>query len=153
MAEVRSMENCRVAYQATAGRTKLMHKRTGDYDQTQATEVLGAFNHFVADVVSRYEANDRIRLECDQQTQDLLHFIELQDDMNASDGYKIYRKLAEVRRTRRVCKNENELLSAMYGFIQQNPKLVSELPIVLGKTRTAKECIENRLYSARTDII
>ncbi len=73
--------------------------------------------------------------------------------MNASEGYKTYKKLAEVRRQRRNCKNENELLAPLYVFIQQNPKTVNELATVLGKCRAAKDAIEHRMYSARTDII
>ena len=83
----------------------------------------------------------------------LLHYIELHEDMNASEGYKTYRKLAEVRRERRVCKNENELLLPIYTFIQQNPKFINELATVLGRTRTAREAINKRMYSARTDVI
>ena len=111
------------------------------------------FNRFLINVVAQYEANERMRSECEQKSQDLLHFIELHDDMNASEGYKIYRKMADVRRERRISKNENELLSPLYNFIQQNQRFINELSSVLGKTRTAKELIEKRIYSARTDVI
>lgn len=152
MAEVRSIPRP-VYHTQDAGKTILIQRQINDYDQTNAVEMIGAFNRFLMDVVSRYEANDRIRQECDQKSQDLLHFIELHDDMNASEGYKTYRKLAEVRRERRISKNENELLSCIYAFIQQNPKFVNELSMILGKTRAAKESIEKRIYSARTDVI
>lgn len=134
-------------------RTILIQRNIEEYDQTNALETICEFSHFLRDVVSRYEANERIRVECEQKSNDLLHLIELHDDMNASDGYKAYKKLAEVRRERRVCKNENELLAPLYAFIQQNPKAINELAAVLGRCRAAKEAIDRRVYSARTDII
>ena len=134
-------------------KTILVQRNIEEYDQTNALETISEFSHFLRDVVSRYEANERIRVECEQKSNDLLHLIELHDDMNASEGYKAYKKLAEVRRERRVCKNENELLAPLYAFIQQNPKAINELAAVLGRCRAAKEAIDRRIYSARTDII
>ena len=154
MAEVRPIQVCRNAKQGSEpGKTILFHRRIAEYDQLNAVETLGMFNHFLIDVVAQYEGNERMKTACEQKSQDLLHYIELHDDMNASEGYKIYRKLADVRRERRISKNENELLSPLYNFIQQNQRLVSELSSVLGRTRAAKETIEKRIYSARTDVI
>ena len=141
------------AFTRPADRTILIQRTIADYDQTSAVEMLTSFNRFLIDVVARYEGNEQSITECDRKSSDLLHYIELHDDMNASEGYKTYRKLADVRRERRISKNENELLLALYNFIKQNPRLVSELSSVLGKTRAAKESIEKKIYSARTDII
>jgi len=144
----------KVVYQtADPTKTILIQRNIEDYDQTNALDTICEFNQFLREVVSRYESNERIRVECDQKSSDLLHYIELHDDMNASDGYKTYKKLAEVRRERRVCKNENELLAPLYSYIQQNPKAINELTAVLGRCRAAKEAIDRRIYSARTDII
>lgn len=134
-------------------RTTLLQRSVADYDTTRAVEVLSSFNRFLIEVVSRYEGNIRVIADCDRKSNDLLHFIELREDMNAAEGYKAYRKLTDVRRERRVCKNENELLNAVYTFIQQNPRFVSELNSVTGKTRAAKDSIERKIYSARTDVI
>lgn len=144
----------KVAYQSPEpGKTILIQRNVEDYDQTNVLENVCEFGKFLRDVVSRYEENERIRIECEQKSMDLLHYIELHDDMNASDGYKAYKKLAQVRRERRNCKNENELLAPLYSYIQQNPKAVNELAAVLGRCRAAKEAIDKRIYSARTDII
>ena len=146
MAELRALAR-------PADRTILFQRSVADYDQTGAVDILTMFNRFLIDVVSRYEGNIEVITDCDRKSSDLLHLIELREDMNAAEGYKTYRKLANVRRERRVSKNENELLAATYYFIQQNPRFVSELSSVLGKTRAAKESIEKKIYSARTNII
>ena len=141
------------AFSIPTDRTVLIQRNVADYDQTNAAEVLASFNRFLVDVVTRYESNQQMITDCDRKSSDLLHLIELKDNMNASEGYKTYRKLASVRRERRICKNENELLSAIYAYIQQNPRLVNDLASILGKTRSAKASIDQKIYCARTDII
>ena len=141
------------AFNRPADRTILIQRSIADYDQTNAVEMLAAFNRFLIEVVARYEGNELSITDCDRKSSDLLHYIELHEDMNASEGYKTYKKLALVRRERRISKNENVLLLPMYNFIKQNPRLVNDLASVLGKTRAAKESIEKKIYSARTDII
>ena len=133
--------------------TILVNRNLAEYDPLHAIDALCEFNRFLRDVVSRYEENDRLRIECENKSNDLLHYIELRGDMNASEGYKAYKKLAEVRRERRCCKNENELLAPLYAFIQQNTKAINEMTAVLGRCRGIKEVIEKRTYCARTDII
>ena len=133
--------------------TILIGHNIAEYDPLQAIDTICEFSRFLRDVVSRYEENDRIRVECENKSNDLLHYIELHGDMNASEGYKAYKKLAEVRRERRCCKNENELLTPLYTFIQQNTKAINELATVLGRCRNIKEIIDKRTYCARTDII
>ena len=154
MSEANAFAQCQAAYQTTdPGRTILIQHNIADYDQTRAVEVIGAFNRFLIDAVTRYEGNLETISICDRQTTDMLHLIELHSDMNASEGYRAYRKLAAIRRQRRVCKNENELLAAAYAFIKQNPHFAGDLSGVLGKTRAAKASIEKKVYCARTDII
>lgn len=133
--------------------TILVGRNITEYDPLHAIDTLCEFNRFLREVVSRYEENDRLRIESENKSNDLLHYIELRGDMNASDGYKAYKKLAEVRRERRCCKNENELLSPLYAFIQQNTKAINELSSILGRCRGIKELIDKRTYCARTDII
>ena len=154
MAEIRSLDKGRLAFQASdANRRVLFQRSGGDCDPLNAVDMLTAFNRFLLEVTARYEANERVLTECEQKSQDLLHYIELHDDMNAAEGYKTYRKLAEVRRERRIRKNENELLSPLYSFMKQNPRFATELAQALGKTRSSRETIEKRCYSAKTDVI
>jgi len=133
--------------------TILVNHNISECDPLHAIDMLCEFNRFLKDAVSRYEENERLRVENEKRSNDLLHYIELRNDMNASEGYKAYKKLAEVRRERRCCKNENELLTPLYTFIQQNAKTINDMTSVLGRCRTIKETIEKRGYCARTDII
>lgn len=131
----------------------LVGRNISEFDPLHAIDTICEFNRFLREVSSRYDENERIRVDCENKSNDLLHYIELRSDMNASEGYKAYKKLAAVRRERRCCKNENELLAPLYAFIQQNSKVINELNSILGRCRTIKENIEKRAYSARTDII
>ena len=70
MAAVRSFSGSRPAYQtAEPGRTVLFHKGNADYDQIKPVEMIGAFNRFLLEVISRYEGNDQTRQECEQKSQ------------------------------------------------------------------------------------
>lgn len=52
--------------------------------------------------------------ELENEMQDLLHYIEMAADKNAAVGSKLYKKLADIRRRRRICKNEIDLLTPVY---------------------------------------
>lgn len=131
----------------------LVNSNPVEYDTLHVIDTIREFNRFLKAVVSHYEENERLRLESDHKSSDLLHYIELHGDMNASEGYKAYKMLAQVRRERRCRKNENELLAPLYAYIQQHAKAVNELSFVLGRCRGIKETIDKRAYCPRTDII
>lgn len=84
--------------------------------------------------------------------QDLLHFIEMAADKNANLGFKLYKRLAEIRRERRVCQNELDLLQPIYDAFGGGEKL-NVLAQVQGACRTTKQAIDGRAYTIRTDIL
>lgn len=124
-----------------------------EYDSLHPEESVKAFLAFARSAKARYEENERLREECDAQTQDLLHFIEMSDNLNAANGYGAYKKLAEVRRTRRACKNENDLLKPFYDYYMAHRDMESQLARIQGGCRTTKEAIGNKRYGMRTNIM
>lgn len=133
--------------------TLLKHHNSTDYDTLDVLEIIEEFNTLLKEAKSVYEENEALKKESDDQLQDLLHYAELHNNLNASDGYRVYKKITEARRERRRSKDENELLEPLMEFIRQNPKLVNEIGTLVGRLRGTKRCIEQRIYKTRTDII
>ena len=124
-----------------------------DYDSLRVEEAIHSFLNFARAVGERHKGNLEAINMCDDQTQDLLHYMELQDDLNCCHGNELYRKLREVRRERRTCKNENELLDSIHDWVDQNAAAIKSLERVLGATRAKKDTISKRLYMTRTNIL
>ena len=90
----------------------------------------------------------------EKETQDVLHYIELHANMNAADGNEMYKKLREIRRNRRQCKNEMDLLEPAYNFFKtQAAELATQLSVVQGKCKQLKAGIDGRQYTLRTGVI
>lgn len=124
-----------------------------DFDSLDPVSQLQNFMAFAKNVITRYEENQRLWEETDKQTQDILHYIELSDNLNAAKGYQAYKKLAEVRRNRRQYKSEIDLLQPLYEYLNNNMSVINQLTMIQGKCRTNKETIQLRSYSMRTEVI
>lgn len=115
--------------------------------------VIRGFNKSCQDAISRYNSN----IECihmrDQDTQDILHEIELSGSKNAREGYKLYRKLKLVREDRRRAKNENEVLEPLVQWLQANKQFQNQLAQIQGKCGSKQQVIANRKYSPRGNIL
>lgn len=125
--------------------------RDSDFDSLRPVEAVEGFLAFCASVRSRYEGNAQQEENANLETQDLLHFMELSENLGVSEGFKAYRKMREVRRVRRDAKNENELLLPVYNFLARTD-FVSQLQRVLGDLRARQELVSKRQYGMRTDI-
>lgn len=132
--------------------TLITLKKQGKFDSLMPEEKLKDFLGFARDVITRYEADVRRQSDLEQETQDLLHYVELSDDMNACVGNKMYQKIREIRRERRACKNEIDLLKPLYDYLADKT-VINQLAAIQGKCRTSKEAINQRAYTLRTDVI
>ena len=121
--------------------------------QLDPVPIISDFGKQCKEAVARYNAN----IECikcrDDDTQDILHEIELSSSKNASEGYKLYRKLKYVREDRRRAKNENELLEPLVQWIAANKQTMNQLSQIQGKCNTKQQVIANRIYTPRGDIL
>jgi len=75
-------------------------------------EITNQFACVLNNFEKEYEVLFNEQSEVDKQQQDILHRIE-EVDLNASQGYKVYRQLKTVRQRRRKIKNE---ISAFTSF-------------------------------------
>lgn len=127
--------------------------RSYNYDSLHPEEAIRQFVSFLRSVRSRYDANYAVVGEMDLTQQDLLHAIEMSDDMDAKGGYDMYRRTREVRRNRRCCKNENELLEPIRNFLENNAGFVTSLERLQGDVAAAKQRIDSKRYTYRTKIM
>ena len=125
---------------------------TDEYDTMQPEETIRSFCSSIRDMLSKYE-EDRERLEkLEQEMQDLLHYIEMSGNKNANIGFKLYKQLAEVRRERRIRKNEIDLLQPIYSNFKDTD-LLNVLGRIQGNCRAIKQQINNKSYIVRTDVL
>lgn len=98
----------------------------------------------------RYQANFSGVHEQDLITQDLLHKLELEQN-NAVQLVQLAKQLKECRKTRRMMKDEIELMQPLMDFMQdgQNRRCVHQLQEALGKMRDVSNHHENRRYYPR----
>lgn len=122
------------------------------YDTLQPEETLRNFCAAVRVMLSRYEGHKERLEKLESQMQDLLHFIEMGKNKNAKDGFILYQKLCDVRRERRICKNEIDLLQPIYNAFHDT-SLLDHLGNIQGECHTIKQLIDRKGYSVRTDIL
>lgn len=125
---------------------------TVDYDSTKPEETIRNFVSDIRGMVSKFEWNRARIAEIETELVDLEHYIEIASYKTVPNGYRLYRKLAELRRERRACKNENDLLQPIYEYFHAT-EVLNRLSAVQGECTKAKNAIDGRCYLVRTDIL
>ena len=123
-----------------------------EYDTLHPEETIKDFCSSIRNMLSKYQYNKEQYDHLEYEMQDLLHYIEMGSDKNANAGYKLYKRLAEIRRERRRCKNEMDLLQPIYDAFGGGDKL-NVLAQIQGNCRVTKQTINNRAYTVRTDVL
>ena len=123
-----------------------------EYDTLHPEETIREFCASIRSMLSRYQYNKDQYNMLEQEMQDVLHYIEMSSDKNANAGYKLYKRLTEIRRERRICKNEMDLLQPIYDAFGGGEKL-NTLSQIQGLCRTTKMSIDGRAYTVRTDVL
>lgn len=137
---------------AAPAETFVSLSRSAEFDTLLPVDRVKDFLAFARDVISRYEGNIARQKELEDETQDLMHVAELTEKVSAAQGYKNWRKLQEVRRERRACKNETELLKPLYDYLQDRA-VINQLSQIQGKCSSSKQVISMRKYALRTDVM
>ena len=101
------------------------------------------------------EANRRAgiaEIDLDNQTQDILHNIEI--NTNYPYDYVIQGlALSSIRRKRREAKDIQWITAPVVQWVNQNQKTINELEKLLGAVRKAEKSTINRVYKNRTNIL
>lgn len=123
-----------------------------EYDSLNPEEKIRSFLAFARRVTIRYEENQRMIEAYQQQTQDVLHKIELSENLDAPGGFKMYKLLRDIRRERRKCKNECDLLKPVFDYLQAHPEMEGQMAQIQGKCKNLKTGIDSRQYTLRTGV-
>ena len=123
-----------------------------EYDTTQPEETMRKFVFAVKEMMARYEWCKSRLVELENEMQDILHYAEMASNKCVPDGFKVYAHLRDVRRERRQCKSEIELLYPVYEKFH-GTTFLDQISMVQGQCGTVKRTIESRGYSIRTDVL
>lgn len=101
------------------------------------------------------ESDDRISREeeliKENETQDLLHILELNSKLTFSEKGNIAKQLADIRQKRRIAKDTNSVTYLICEWISSHTDAIKSLEKLLGEVRKAEKKTENRFYTPRTD--
>lgn len=102
----------------------------------------------VRDIPNQFHKNNEMINKLERERSDLLHYAELVD-LNASEGYQLYKEIQDVEKKRRVLKDENEQLQHLAPIVRKWRDRLKQLDHAVGDIRKVKDKKENRLYRCR----
>lgn len=116
------------------------------------SEYISCFLDFMRESTMEYEVARSRQSDADNETQDLLHRLELHDD-TYHDMARISRELKKVRRERRKAKDTVAELEPVCKWREENARALKSLEQLLGAVRKAEKATQNRIYMDRTDAV
>lgn len=116
------------------------------------SEHLEKFLNFLRETQMKYQVAVAKEMDADEETQDILHRLELNEDTD-EDIMKIVKIVKDVRRERREAKDTKIHAEPIIRWIKENEKVIKTLELVLGDVRKAEKRTENRYYIPKTDIL
>lgn len=116
-------------------------------------ETLDAFLTFIRTSKSEYKMYKSIEEDENNATQDLLHYLELEDDISYHDFAKLSRATKKIRQRRREAKYSIEILSPIVNWAESHQSVIKELEELLGSMRKNEKLANNKRYNYKTSII
>ena len=109
------------------------------------------FIQIANDVVKRYESNEDIIKQTQEELTDVEHEIELSKDQDMYHGWLLYRQIKDLRNKRRQAKDENALLKDMYEYIksQQGQTFKSKIQSIQSSSAKVYDAQSKRTYQPR----
>lgn len=90
--------------------------------------------------------------EANNETQDILHTIEL-CNCTVQERNKLFKALSEIRRKRRLCKNEESVLAPIMEWMRNHEKEIQTLQQLLGTLRGVESSVNGeKFYRSRSDV-
>ena len=124
-----------------------------DFDSMNPEQTLSEFLKYIRQIKDQKSFLFNRLNELNNASSDLLHYAELHEDLGVVQSYDVYKKLREIRRDRRICKNEIELLTPVWQWVEESDGAIHKLERVLGEVRKNKTDISQRSYIMRTDVM
>lgn len=107
---------------------------------------------YVLEVLRQAESDYRYAYDtvgqCDRETQDILHDLELKQH-SYHENAELAGRLTEIRRKRRDAKDTVDELQYLMTWKEQEQRAISKLELTLGNMRKTDEQHRNRVYFRR----
>lgn len=116
------------------------------------SETMQAFLLLVQRAKEGYPAEEENVVFCDNQTQDILHELELVPH-SASQIMKLAKQLSATRQERRLSKNNLELLHPIVEWANKHKNAINDLKDALAEVAIKEETLLNREYRYRTTVV
>ena len=103
------------------------------------------------DVIRTYENDLDIIRQREEALNDLNHEAELSENEDMYHGYLLYKEIRDVRRKRRLAKDENLLLKDLYDYLstQQGQAFKNKIRDIQGRSAKVYEAQQHRTYKPR----
>lgn len=118
----------------------------------QNSESVAGFLNFLRDIQTAYSVASQMETDADNQTQDILHRLELNRD-SAEDMERMAQALQAIRKTRREAKDSEAKAEPVMRWIKENGRVKAGLESMLGELRKVEKRILNRSYTAKTNVL
>lgn len=114
------------------------------------SESLSAFLTLLREAEMEYVSALTTMTDSDAATQDLLHFLELQDP-SPNELVIVGERIMNIRQARRAAKDRVEVIGPVVDWIEANRTAVKSLERLLGEMRKIESRHASRFYTPRTD--
>lgn len=106
------------------------------------------FLSYLRETEQLYHMAELDEQEANDETQDILHSLELQDH-DYHEFAKLSKELRGVRQKRRAAKDTMSETAPVLDWIDANRAVIKSLERLLGDVRKAEKNTENRIYTPR----
>lgn len=115
---------------------------------TAGETILQAIDYVLKTYPENYDRITKLK----DQADDLVHIIEF-TPLDIQRGYKYAKQLQDIRRERRILKDDNELLRPMYDFLSQGSSQAfrNGFANALQRARHREKALPERVYSPRSE--
>lgn len=119
-------------------------------DEVKISSYIDDFLTFLRDCTQQYHMAVADEEERNNETQDILHSIELEDH-DYHELAKLAKDIREVRQQRRVAKDTIATTTPVLDWIDTNKQTIKSLEKLLGEVRKQERYTENgRIYTPRS---
>ncbi len=115
------------------------------------SEYIESFLRYLRESESNLRMAQESEIQCNNETQDVLHRLELCDD-NYRNTALIAKKLRQIRKDRRTAKNRVEIFTPVAEWVSENQAAIRSLEATLGQMRKIEKQQQIRVYVPRTDV-
>lgn len=116
---------------------------------SEVSKPIEDFLNFLRDCEQQYHIAEAEEQEANNQTQDILHSLELEPH-NYHEYARLGKELVAVRKNRRTAKDAMDMIAPVLRWKSDNRTCINSMEQLLGIVRKAEKRIETRIYMPRS---